>query len=214
MLIYNVTNFQADNKKASYNTYFALLPSPQSDTPAQTINVSIHSMKTLLLITFLLTCENPSPQQPTLPTWFKTGFKSLGLDKRFLITPFIKPSFLQADFNGDKLNDIAILVTEKTTKKRGILLLHNQKNQYFLFGAGTKFGSGSDNFKWAKVWKIYTAKSASETQFDKDDNIVGGKEIKLKRSGIEIWALEDGEPIAGGIIYWTGQKYIWIHQGE
>ena len=171
-------------------------------------------MKILLLITFLLRCEVASSQQPTLPNWFKTAFKKVGLDNKFLITPFINTGFLQADFNGDKLNDIAILVTEKATKKQGVLLLHNQKNQYFLFGAGTKFGSGSDNFKWAKGWKVYSDKTASETQFDKDDNIIGGREIKLKRPGIKIWALEDGEQIAAGIIYWTGQKYIWIHQGE
>jgi hypothetical protein len=171
-------------------------------------------MRTLLLITFLLTFKVSSSRQPSLPTWFQTAFKTKGLDKKYLITRFITNGVLQADFNGDKLNDIAILVTEKATKKRGILLVHKQNNQYFLFGAGTKFGSGSDNFKWAKGWKIYSEKTATETQFDKDDNIVGGKEIKLKRPAIQIWAVEDGEPITGGVIYWTGQKYIWIHQGE
>ena len=171
-------------------------------------------MRTLLLITFLLTFEVGRSQQPRLPTWFQTAFKTKGLDKKYAITQFLKTGTLQADFNGDKLKDIAVLVTEKATKKLGILLFHNQSNQYFVFGAGTKFGSGSDNFKWAKDWKTYWEKTATETQFDKDDNIIGGKEIKLKPPGIVIWAIEDGEPIAGGIIYWTGQKYIWIHQGE
>ncbi len=111
--------------------------------------VSTHSMRTLLLITFLLTFKVSSSQQPTLPAWFQQSFKVKGLDKRFSITPFLKKGLLQADFNGDKLKDIAVLVTEKATKKKGILLLH-QQGSYFTFGAGTKFGSGSDNFKWAK----------------------------------------------------------------
>lgn len=171
-------------------------------------------MRTLLSITFLLTFKVASSQQLTLPTWFQTAFKARGLDKKFSITPFIKTGILQADYNGDKLKDIAVLVTEKATKKRGVLLIHNQSHQYFLFGAGTKFGSGSDNFRWAKGWKVYSEKTATETQFDKDDNIIGGKEVQLKQAGIAIWAIEDGVPIAGGIIYWTGRKYIWIHQGE
>jgi hypothetical protein len=196
--------------------YFAAGLNGYCNKPQQlkALNVSIHSMRTLLLITFLLTCKVASSQQSTLPTWFQTAFKNKKLDQKYLITPFIKTGILQADFNGDKLNDIAVLVTEKATKKQGVLLLHNQSNQYFLFGAGTKFGSGSDNFKWAKGWKIYKEKTASETQFSKEGDIIGGKEIKLKQPGISIWAEEDGEPIAGGIIYWTGQKYIWIHQGE
>lgn len=170
-------------------------------------------MRTLLSIILLLTFKVTSSQKLTLPTWFQTVFKAKGLDKKYSITPFLKAGLLQADFNGDKLNDIAVLVTERATKKTGILLIH-QQGSYFTFGAGTKFGSGSDNFKWAKGWKIYNEKTASETQFSKDGDIIGGKEIKLYRPGITIWAEEDGEPIAGGIIYWTGQKYIWIHQGE
>ena len=170
-------------------------------------------MRTLLLITFLLTFKVASSQQPTLPTWFQQSFKAKGLDKKFSITPFLKNELLEADFNGDKFNDIAVLVTERKTKKKGILLLH-QQGSYFVFGAGTKFGSGSDNFKWAKGWRVYKEKTASETQFTEDGDIIGGKEVKLSRPGITIWAEEDGEPIAGGIIYWTGKKYIWIHQGE
>lgn len=167
----------------------------------------------LLLTALLLTFRVSISAQTIFPTWFRQSYKEKHLDRKFSITPFLKKGMLQADFNGDKLTDIAVLVTEKGTEKKGILLFH-QQGSYFLFGAGTKFGSGSDNFKWANGWEVYKEKTASETQFHKNGDIIGGREIKLQRPGITIWAEEDGHPFAGGIIYWTGQKYIWIHQGE
>jgi hypothetical protein len=84
-----------------------------------------------------------------MPTWFQQSFKAKVLDKKFSLTPFLKNGLLEADFNGNKFNDIAVLVTERKTKNKGLLLLH-QQDSYFVFGAGTKIGSGSDNFNWAK----------------------------------------------------------------
>jgi hypothetical protein len=149
-----------------------------------------------------------------LPFWFVKDFKHHKLDLKYEIIPFLKPSVLEADFNGDKLVDAAVFISEKRTKKKGFLIIHNGKNQFFLFGAGTKFGNGSDNFKWADGWSVYKDHMTSETQFDKEGAIIGGKQLALKRPGVFIWANEDGQMIAGGVIYWDGQKYIWIHQGE
>jgi hypothetical protein len=126
----------------------------------------------------------------------------------------LKPSFLQSDFNGDGITDIATLVTEKKTKKTGILLIHGGSNQYFVLGAGTKFGNGGDDFKWARGWHLYKDKIAYEQLFNKDGDMLGCKKIKLVRAVFFIYDLEDGEPNSGGIIYWDGKKYIWIHQGE
>lgn len=142
-------------------------------------------------------------------------FKNKGLDKKYVIAPFLEPAFLQADFNGDSTPDIAVLVTEKATKRRGILLIHGGTNEYFLFGAGTSLGSAGKDFKWADKWTLYTKKTAMKTQFDKKSgDIIGGKTLKLVRPGILIQDLEDGAALSGGIIYWNGTKYIWIHQGE
>lgn len=94
------------------------------------------------------------------------------------------------------------------------MLIHNKTNDHFVFGAGTSF-DGSDNFDWADKWSVYNKKTAFETQFDKKTgDILGGKEVKLARPGILAMDYEDGSPYAGGIIYWNGKKYIWIHQGE
>ena len=111
--------------------------------------------------------------------------------------------------------DLAILIVEKATKRKGILLIHAKTTAHFIFGAGTAFGSGGKDFKWADKWKLYTKRTAYETQFDKESgDIIGGNEIKLARPGILVEDYEDGAALAGGIIYWNGTKYVWIHQGE
>jgi hypothetical protein len=171
-------------------------------------------MKSFLALIFTFTVTVSYSQTKTLPSWYSQACKSKALDKKYDLASFLKPSFIQADFNGDGTPDVAALVLETKTKKRGILLIHNNTLDYFVFGAGISFDN-SDNFDWAEKWLLYTEKIAFETQFDKKTgDILGGKKVKLARPGILIWDYEDGSPYAGGIIYWNGKKYIWIHQGE
>jgi hypothetical protein len=141
--------------------------------------------------------------------------KNKGLTKKYEIASFLKPDFIQSDFDGDGTLDVIACVTEKTTKKKGLLLIHGKTNDHFVFGAGTNFGNGSDNFDWADKWALYTKKTASETVFNKaSGDIIGSKEVKLTRPAIIIRHYEDGAAISGGIIYWNSKKYIWIQQGE
>ncbi|HEY2582871.1 MAG TPA: hypothetical protein VGI43_13745 [Mucilaginibacter sp.] len=171
-------------------------------------------MKFLILISFFILTSTQVHAQSPIPVWFVTSFKQLKLEQKYETSGYIKPSFLQADFNGDGIMDIAALVIEKKTKKKGILLIYGKSNQYFVFGAGTNFGNGSDDFKWARGWRVYNSKIAYETTFNEDGDILGAKKIKLSRKAFYIYDLEDGEPNSGGIIYWNCKKYIWIHQGE
>ncbi len=163
-----------------------------------------------LLLIFLSIQANAQ----TLPSWFKKAFIEKGLDKKYMINKRLKPPFLEADFNADKEQDIAVFVTDKHHKKKGILVIHGKTNEYYVFGAGKKLDD-SDDFNWIDKWSVYKQKTAQETQFDKESgDIIGGKEIKLSHHAILIEAYDDGGFVAGGIIYWNGKKYIWIHQGE
>ena len=177
--------------------------------------VSTHFMRITLSIVFLLMFTVVYSQTETLPAPFSHIFKSKGLDRKYIIASFLNPSYLKADFNGDTTEDVAVLITEKATRNQGILLIHGKTNEQFVFGAGTSFGNGDKDFKWADKWSVYNKKTALETQFDKaSGDFIGSKTIKLVRPGILIEDYEDGAAIAGGIIYWNGKKYIWIHQGE
>lgn len=76
-------------------------------------------------------------------------------------------------------------------------------------------GDGSDDFGWANKWSVFNGKKVKETLFDKKSgDIIGGRTVILKRPCILLAAEEDGAVVSGGLIYWNGTKYIWIHQGE
>jgi len=171
------------------------------------------NMKTLFFF-LLLSATFALHAQQTLPPWFLKSVKQLKLNNKYELKGSLKPTFFVADFDGDGKPDVAMLANERRTKKKGVLIIQQEGQKYFVFGAGKKFGNGLDNYKWAGGWKIYTDKIAYETLFDKDGAMSGSKKIVLKRPAIFIYDLEDGEPNSGGIIYWTDKKYIWIHQGE
>ena len=103
-------------------------------------------------------CSIGHAQTTNLPKWFVDRFKSNELDKKYEFNSFLKSSYLQADFNGDLNQDIAILIIEKATKKKGVLIFHGMSNDYFILGAGKEFGNGSDNFTWADKWEVYKRK--------------------------------------------------------
>ena len=154
-------------------------------------------------------------QSTALPDWFLNEFKSRGLNYKYELDPFIKPGFLTADFNGDGNSDVGALIVEKKSGKKGILIIEGSSIKCSIFGAGINFGDAGAYFKWAGHWSVFTKNVAEQTIFDKNSgDILGNKKVKLFNPGILIQSYEDGSPNAGGIIYWNGSKYIWIHHGE
>ncbi|WP_426669723.1 hypothetical protein ACPPVU_00485 [Mucilaginibacter sp. McL0603] len=152
--------------------------------------------------------------QKKLPIWVTEEFQNSKLSLKYSFANFVKPNYLMADFNGDKIDDVAVLISENNTNKKGILILFGENKKYTILGAGMSFGNGSDNFMWMKGWKVYNEKIAFQTQINSDGDLIGSKKMKLKNHGISAWDVVDGEPNSGGIIYWTGLKFIWIQQGE
>lgn len=168
-----------------------------------------------LLMGLLSTGLQGTCQGKPCPEWIQDSLKSKRLDVRYELNAWLKPGWMSEDLNGDGTPDIAVLVAERATHKKGILLLMSKAPDYFVFGAGTHFGDGSDDFGWAGKWYVYKKKTAYETRFDKKSgDIQGGKQIKLAHPCISIASGEDGAEVSGGLIYWTGKSYRWIHQGE
>ena len=169
----------------------------------------------LLLLGLLSTGLNGICQGQPYPGWVTDSLKSKGLDKKYELNAYLKPGWLQDDFDGDGVPDFALLIADKATHKKGILLVTGKARDYYVFGAGANFGNGGDDFGWAGKWYEYKKKTAYETQFDKKSgDILGGKQIKLAHPCISIASLEDGAEVSGGLIYWTGKKYRWVQQGE
>ncbi|MBD1385780.1 hypothetical protein IDJ75_10865 [Mucilaginibacter rigui] len=150
-----------------------------------------------------------------LPGWFTKSFNEKKLNERYLIIKPIKPGYLEADFTGDKINDIAVQVLDKKSKKRGILIIDGGTKTYYIFGAGQKIPDEDFNdTNWLNGWRLHKDKFAYQTIFDANGDISGSKKVKIPHPAISIYSLQDGDELAGVLIYWNGAGYTSIHQGE
>jgi hypothetical protein len=167
----------------------------------------------LLIIVALCSAKDIfSKTEVEFPAWCKDEIAKL--DKAYTIVPYLHPTFITADLTGDGTEDIAIAITGPKNKKGVFIINQETKKKYFL-GAGTEFGNGGDEWAWLVKWKLYTEKTANQTQFDqKTGDITGSKAVILKHNAIELYELSDGTASAVALLYWDGKKYTWIHQGE
>ena len=147
---------------------------------------------------------------PPLPAWAHTQWVQAGLSKIFERKYYAKPGFLQADFNGDGKTDVAILVARRTTQSKGIIILHQGQSTPYVVGTGRNTASCivRGDLSWADHWHIYTQPRTEETTFNPNGDILGSRAVRLKHPTIELTKEEQG----GGMIYWNGKRYIWIHQ--
>jgi hypothetical protein len=122
----------------------------------------------------------------------------------------LSQQFLEADFSGDKKTDIAIFVEQEHDDKKGILFFFDGSDDPIVVGAGKELGDAGDDFKWAGRWEVIDAKSTEETTFSTDGDVSGSREVILERPAISIRELEG----SGGLIYYNGKTFEWIHQGD
>jgi hypothetical protein len=118
--------------------------------------------------------------------------------------------FLEADFSGDTKRDVAVWVERKDNGKKGILFFIDGVMDPMIVGAGTELGDAGDDFKWAGIWEIVDAKFTEETTFSEDGDVNGSKPVTLERPAISIREIEG----SGGLIYFDGKIFTWIHQGD
>jgi hypothetical protein len=144
--------------------------------------------------------------QPGLPSWGQERFNKWS--DKYLLANYIKPQFLIKDFTGDKREDLAILVERRIDKKKGILFLFGQTDKAIVVGAGNMLSDGGDNFDWADTWEIFQNKVVHETTFKENGDVDGVKELRLDNAAVKIMETNG----AGGIIYFDGKEFIWIHQ--
>ncbi len=115
----------------------------------------------------------------------------------------INPFYLHGDFNGDGQLDIALLVRQRSSGKRGVAILHGKTNQTYVLGAGRDFGKGGNDFRWMDAWYVYgrgTVKPGADSK----------PPPKLKGDALMLLKTES----ASALIYWNGKGYAWYQQGD
>jgi hypothetical protein len=125
------------------------------------------------------------------------------LGKQYNFSDRINPSYLQGDFNGDGEIDTAVLVTQRSTGKLGIAVVHGTTRKVTILGAGSVIGNGGDNFEWMDSWQV----------FSKDRGAHAAGETSQPRLRGDALLVEKSEA-ASALIYWNGKRYVWLQQGD
>ncbi len=146
----------------------------------------------------------------SLPDWLMSKIDNLDTEKDLLLDNQMNPFYLESDFNGDEKLDIAFCVTEKSTNKKGILIIHGGTFRSYLIGAGNSFAHVGDDFKFIEIWKIYRDRVVGLTEFATNGDILGTKDIKIENDAILVSKSES----ASNLIAWQNDKYVWLHTGD
>ena len=146
-------------------------------------------------------------QDEPLPNWADHQFDQMR--SRYYRLFQVKPTYLIADFTGDQVEDIALFVNRISDDKGGVIFLF-KNDEPVIIGAGNQFGAVGDDFKWADSWTLFDEKVAFEITFKENGNVLGNKEVQLEHPAISIREDEG----SGGLIYFNGAEFVWIHQGD
>ncbi len=143
-----------------------------------------------------------------LPNWAYKTFSRFKKD--YKRSDQFTPSYLTDDFSGDGNEDIAIFIANRSSDQKGILYIFRKGRRAFLLGAGQASEELSEDLNWTDTWSVFKDRKTYETTFLENGDIDGSKEIFLERSAIELREDEG----SGGLIYFNGEKFIWIHRGD
>jgi hypothetical protein len=129
---------------------------------------------------------------------------SANLPDTYTLSAWLDPSYLQGDFNGDGHTDHAVLVEEKSTGMRGILITHVGTGQQYVVGAGRAIGNGGADFHWMDEWQVYPRGVVGQgADLDQEPPVLSGDALLVIKTGA-----------ASALVYWTGTAYEWYQQGD
>jgi hypothetical protein len=131
-----------------------------------------------------------------LPAWVHDALRAGGYRERYDLFTGLNPYYQRGRFDGDDNSDIAVLIREKSTGKRGIAIIQRSGGVHII-GAGRPFGNGGDDFSWLGVWRVHEREAANGVSPPSRD----------------VLYVEKAES-AGGIISWDGTKYVWTQAGD
>lgn len=171
--------------------------------PAETTSVTSDTTEAQLI-------TEPRPTQVDGQETFPDFVKNTTLPDSLLIDV---DHVIYGDFNADRREDFASIVTNLENGFQGVLIIHNKDQQeYLVFGAGQEI-NGMKNLNWIDIFKtIPKGEMIAPTLVDSETgDIIGDdttKEFRLLGNGI---FMHVDEADGGGILFWTGDKYEWYH---
>jgi hypothetical protein len=138
-----------------------------------------------------------------VPDAVKKALTNGSTEKKYDLSFRMNPSYLEGDFNGDGKTDVAVLVTERSTGKLGIAIVHGKTGKVKILGAGIGIGNGGDDFEWMDTWQIYSKTRAAHADAETGVLHLLGDALLVEKS-----------EAASALIYWDGNRYVWSQQGD
>ncbi len=153
-----------------------------------------------LVIVFFLSSTSLFSQVDSLilsntPSWVRSVLFESSLMQSYELDYTRNPFYLEADFNGDGLVDIAFFVKSKMEGREGILIVNRGKNIGFILGAGKDMGMGA-NISWCDTWSVYRHKYIYNFKDKK-------KKYIIYNPGVELVKTEN----TSLVIYWDKKRY-------
>jgi hypothetical protein len=160
-------------------------------------------MNAAVALAFLLVqAATPGALRGELPSWARSTVERFESRRRLALSNRLDPDFLEADFNGDGRNDLAVLVSGVENRKDGILIVFRDQAKVMLLGAGVPFGNGGDDFSWMDVWSVHPRRPI-ERGAGKAPPLLRGDALLVEKS-----------EAASAIVYWNGKAFRWYQQGD
>jgi hypothetical protein len=148
--------------------------------------------------------SSPSPRAiQEMPDAVKKALTKGALGKEYDLSTRINPSYLEGDFNGDGKIDAAVLVTQRSTGKVGIAIVHGTTGKVTILGAGSVMGNGGDDFEWMDSWQVFPKVRAAHAAGETSVPHLRGDALLVEKS-----------EAASALIYWNGKRYVWSQQGD
>jgi hypothetical protein len=143
--------------------------------------------------------ETPSPSsRGDLPGWAVKRIERLERQRRLVVSGNLEPRHVEADLDGDRAPDLAVLVRGTRSGKTGIAILLRNRDGAVLLGAGSDFGNGGDDFSWMDEWSVYPRSGH------------GAGRPKLRGDALLVAKRE----AASALVYWDGKSFRWYQLGD
>jgi len=151
------------------------------------------------------------------PNWAVKQMKHSGIEvwpgedsgAPYIVSRHLPTYLVQGDFDGDKKDDIAVLVRRKSDEKFGIAVMlkaRGSKGDATVLGAGTRFGSEGADFRWIDTWSV-----RDQERFPKTARAAWkGPAPKSPRYGIVV----EKSRSRSGLICYDGSTFRWYQLGD
>lgn len=137
----------------------------------------------------------------------ESDFQMISLSEYEKVKLYNLTDTILADFNGDGFLDKAYF--NNISNNSGIIIKSGKTKKTFKIGFNKNFSTWKKfDCHWVEYWGLVEDKVTFETTFDKDGDVLGGKEVKLQNPSIVLGKYESG----GGLITFLNGKFVWIHQ--